>query len=92
MNKDLMGSLEQRAKEFGARTELADDVRIEVVLHGGRVYALERVVEARDDTVQFDATDPAAEDQRVSVLIPYHQIAQVLFQQRKERRGAGFRF
>lgn len=91
MDKALFESLAERAKEFGRRTEIGEDVRVEVVLVTGRTVVLERVVECGDGFVQFDAWDPAAEDQRISLVAPYHQIGAVLLMRPKRQpRGAGF--
>lgn len=90
MNKELFDSLADRAKEFGERAEIGEDVRVEVALVTGRTVVLERVVECGDGFVQFDAWDPAAEDQKVSLITPYHQISNVLLMRSKKPRGAGF--
>lgn len=91
VNRELFESLADRAKAFAERAGLGEEVRVEVALVTGRVLALEKVVEAADAFVQFDAWDPAVEDVRTSLVVPYHQIGAVLMTKaKKQPRGAGF--
>lgn len=90
MNREIFESLVGRAKEFGDRSQLGEDVRVEIWLVTGRSFLLEKVVEAGDSVVQFDVRDPI-EDQPGSCVMPYHQISHIVLSRRKpSSRGAGF--
>lgn len=92
MDKRFFESLQARAKDFAARGDLsADAVTVEIRLHSGRTYVVDRIVETADSFIQFDGWDSSDEDEHFSLAVPYHQINHVVLSKSKIRqRGAGF--
>ncbi|HEX9712061.1 MAG TPA: hypothetical protein VGB52_05830 [Actinomycetota bacterium] len=91
MNKDFFQNLEDRARAFEERGQLAGSIRTELVLVSGRVIVLDQVVEPADEWIQIDGHDSVDEETPLSLALPYHQISQVLFTKTKPRpRQAGF--
>jgi hypothetical protein len=91
MDKAFFENIEQRKKEAADRTGLGDDVRAVLILGSGRSLVLDRVVEAGDAWIHVDGHDAEEEDRPMSVVMPYYQIAAVVFdKQRPRSRHPGF--
>ncbi|MBI4728125.1 MAG: hypothetical protein HY775_01275 [Acidobacteria bacterium] len=88
MDKTFFESLRARAGEFGARASLGDDVRVEVRLHSGRGYVVDRVVEAGDSFVQFDGVDASDGEEPLSLVLPYHQVSHVILTRSKPKASS----
>ncbi|HEX9775875.1 MAG TPA: hypothetical protein VGB83_09900 [Actinomycetota bacterium] len=89
MDKTFFETFEQRKTAFAERAGIADGVRAELNLNGGRAYILDRVVETGDAWVQIDVRDMDDESSVRSVVLPYYQIHHVLLV-RERARHAGF--
>lgn len=91
MNKDFFQNLDDRARSFEERGKLTGSIRTELVLVSGRVVVLDGVVEASDDWLHVDGHDALDEDTPLSLVMPYHQVSQVVFTKTKPRPSqAGF--
>ncbi|MFP5224720.1 MAG: hypothetical protein ACLGH3_04045 [Actinomycetota bacterium] len=90
MNKDFFSSLDQRREDFAGRVD-APSVAVDVALHSGRVIKVESVTEAAEGFLQIDGVDRNDLETPLSVAVPYHQIASVVFVKERPRMGrAGF--
>lgn len=88
MDRTFFASVEARRTETAKRLNV-EAVDAEVYFHGGRVFTCGSVVEASDTWVQLDGRDRSGDDSEISIVVPYHQIASVVFSRRRERH-AGF--
>jgi hypothetical protein len=90
MNKDFFATLDERREAFATRVD-APSVSVAVALHSGRIINLTSVAEAADGFIQIDGVDRNDADTPLSVAVPYHQIASVLFVKERPKMGrAGF--
>ena len=91
MDKKFFETFEDRKKEFAGRAGEGEDVRAELVLGNGRIYLIDKIVETTDGWLHADVRDTEDETRPLSVVLPYYQISQVLFERPKPRmRHAGF--
>jgi hypothetical protein len=91
MDKSFFESFEDRKKGFADRAGEGDEVRAELVLGNGRVYLVDRVVETGDAWVHVDVRDTEDDTRMLSIVLPYYQITQIMFEKPKPRtRHAGF--
>jgi hypothetical protein len=91
MDKKFFETFEDRKKEFAGRAGEGEDVTAELILGNGRTYKIDRVVETTDSWVHVDVHETEDDVRQLSVVLPYYQITQVLFERPKPRmRHAGF--
>ncbi|MGZ4104161.1 MAG: hypothetical protein ACXVQY_01090 [Actinomycetota bacterium] len=91
MDKKFFESFDERKKAFADRAGEGEDVRAELILGNGRVYLIERIVETTDSWLHADVRDEGDESRPLSIVLPYYQITEVLFERPKPRmRHAGF--
>jgi len=91
MDKQFFEAFDQRKKEFAERAGEGEEVRAELILGNGRVYLIDRIVDTTDAWLQADVHDSEDETRQLSIVLPYYQITEVLFERPKPRtRHAGF--
>jgi hypothetical protein len=91
MDKSFFETFEDRKNEFAGRAGEGEDVTAELILGNGRIYQVDRIVETTDSWLHADVHEPEDESRQLSVVLPYYQITQVLFERPKPRmRHAGF--
>jgi hypothetical protein len=91
MDKDFFSELEARRKDFSDRGGVGGDIRTELVLVNGRTFLLDRVIETAEGWLQVDGHDSVDEQTPISVVLPYHQVSQVVFTKERPRQTkAGF--
>jgi hypothetical protein len=91
MDKNFFETFEDRKKEFAGRAGEGEAVKAELVLGNGRIYQIDKIVETADGWLHADVHEPEDESRQLSVVLPYYQITQVLFERPKPRmRHAGF--
>lgn len=86
MDKTFFETLQDRRDAFAARSD-APGVAVELALHSGRVIRVESVVETADTYLQLDGVDRADEDTPISIAVPYHQVAGVVFVRERVKLG-----
>ena len=91
MDKNFFETFEDRKSEFAGRAGEGEDVKAELILGNGRIYQIDRIVETADSWLHADVHEPEDDTRQLSVVLPYYQITQVLFERPKPRmRHAGF--
>ncbi|HJU23070.1 MAG TPA: hypothetical protein VJ891_11235 [Casimicrobiaceae bacterium] len=91
MDKQFFETFDDRKKEFAGRAGEGEEVTAELVLGNGRIYRVDKIVETTDSWLHADVHEPDDDSRQLSVVLPYYQITQVLFERPKPRmRHAGF--
>ncbi len=91
MDKKFFESFEERKQEFAGRAGDGDDVTAELILGNGRIYKIDKIVETTDGWLHVDVHETDDDARQLSVVLPYYQITQVLFERPKPKmRHAGF--
>jgi hypothetical protein len=91
MDKKFFETFDERKKEFAGRAGEGDEVTAELILGNGRIYKIDKIVETTDSWLHADVHETEDDARQLSVVLPYYQITQVLFERPKPRmRHAGF--
>jgi hypothetical protein len=91
MNKEFFEAFDKRKTDFAGRAGEGEEVRAELILGNGRIYLVDQIVETTDGWLQADVHDVDDDSRPLSIVLPYYQITQVLFERPKPRtRHAGF--
>ena len=91
MDKTFFESFENRKSEFAGRAGEGEEVTAELILGNGRIYRVDKIVETTDSWLHADVHEADDDSRQLSVVLPYYQITQVLFERPKPRmRHAGF--
>jgi hypothetical protein len=91
MDKKFFETFEDRKKEFAGRAGEGEEVTAELILGNGRIYKIDKIVETTDSWLHADVHETEGDARQLSVVLPYYQITQVLFERPKPRmRHAGF--
>jgi hypothetical protein len=91
MDKHFFESFEDRKKAFAERAGEGEEVRAGLILGNGRIYLIDRIVETTDTWLHADVHDQDDESQTFSIVLPYYQITEVVFERPKPKmRHAGF--
>ena len=91
MDKQFFEAFDERKKEFAGRAGEGEEVTVELILGNGRIYRVDRIVETTDSWLHADVHETEDDSRQLSVVLPYYQITQVLFERPKPKmRHAGF--
>jgi hypothetical protein len=91
MDKQFFETFDKRKTDFAGRAGEGEDVKAELILGNGRTYLVDQIVETTDAWLQADVRDADDDSRPLSIVLPYYQITQVLFERPKPKtRHAGF--
>lgn len=89
MNKEFFSSFDERKNDFATRNAITGDVHAELMLSTGRVFVVNRVIEATSDWVSIEGHD-IDDLTSTGLVLPYYQITHISLMKSKPQRMAGF--